>query len=72
MSASPVTAPAPTGPARLVGFLRGDESRPAWLGFGGAVLLALGGLGAGSTRQHDPVLESLHLSWLRGSGWAGG
>ena len=25
----------------------------------------MGGLGAGSTRQHDPLLESLHLSWLR-------
>jgi alpha-1,6-mannosyltransferase len=65
MSASPVIAPAQTGLARLAGFLRGDESRPARLGFGGAVLLAIGGLGAGSTRQHDPVLESLHLSWLR-------
>ena len=28
-------------------------------------MITLGGLGAGSTRQHDPVLESLHLSWLR-------
>ena len=25
----------------------------------------LGGLGAGSTRQHDPLLESIHMSWLR-------
>ncbi len=25
----------------------------------------MGGLGAGSTKQHDPLLESLHLSWLR-------
>jgi alpha-1,6-mannosyltransferase len=29
------------------------------------VLIAAGGLGAGSTRLHDPLLESLHLSWLR-------
>jgi alpha-1,6-mannosyltransferase len=29
------------------------------------VLITLGGLGAGSTRQHDPLLESIHLSWLR-------
>jgi alpha-1,6-mannosyltransferase len=28
-------------------------------------LITLGGLGAGSTRLHDPLLESLHLSWLR-------
>ena len=35
------------------------------MGFTGAVLVAVGGLGAGSTRQHDPVLESIHLSWLR-------
>jgi alpha-1,6-mannosyltransferase len=25
----------------------------------------MGGLGAGSTKQHDPLLETLHLSWLR-------
>ena len=29
------------------------------------MLITLGGLGAGSTRLHDPLLESLHLSWLR-------
>ncbi len=63
MSAAPITASAQT--SRLMTFVRSDESRPARLGFGGAVLLALGGLGAGSTRQHDPVLEWLHLSWLR-------
>ncbi|MBU3705800.1 MAG: alpha-(1-_6)-mannopyranosyltransferase A [Mycobacterium sp.] len=63
MSASPrITAAGVTG---LVAFARGDEGRPALLGFVGAVLLALGGLGAGSTRQHDPVLEATHLSWLR-------
>ena len=28
-------------------------------------MIATGGLGAGSTRLHDPLLESLHLSWLR-------
>ena len=41
------------------------EARPALLGFLGAVLITVGGLGAGSTRLHDPLLESLHLSWLR-------
>ena len=29
------------------------------------MLITVGGLGAGSTRLHDPLLESLHLSWLR-------
>ncbi len=35
------------------------------LGCLGAVLITAGGLGAGSTKQHDPLLESLHLSWMR-------
>ncbi len=56
---------APGALARLVAFGRSDEGRPALLGFTGAILIALGGLGAGSTRQHDPLLESLHLSWFR-------
>ncbi|MDH6245944.1 alpha-(1-_6)-mannopyranosyltransferase A [Mycobacterium sp. OTB74] len=51
--------------ARLSTFGRSPEGRPALLGFAGAVLITLGGLGAGSTRLHDPLLESLHLSWLR-------
>lgn len=42
-----------------------DVSRPAKLGLLGSVLITLGGLGAGSTRQHDPLLESIHMSWLR-------
>ena len=50
---------------RLIAFGRSDEGRPALLGFAGAILIALGGLGAGSTRQHDPLLESMHLSWFR-------
>lgn len=50
---------------RLVSFARSEDSQPAWLGLLGATLIALGGLGAGSTRQHDPVLEALHVSWLR-------
>jgi alpha-1,6-mannosyltransferase len=52
-------------PGRLLAFARSDESRPARLGLAGATLIAVGGLGAGSTRQHDPMLESLRLSWLR-------
>ncbi|MCI4675413.1 alpha-(1-_6)-mannopyranosyltransferase A [Candidatus Mycolicibacterium alkanivorans] len=65
-STAPTTpTPAPTGLARLTAFASGNDGRPALLGFLGAVLITLGGLGAGSTRQHDPLLESLHLSWLR-------
>lgn len=50
---------------RLTAFARSDEGRPARLGFLGAVLITVGGLGAGSTQLHDSTLESLHLSWLR-------
>ena len=59
-------------PARLRSHLRdlklfalSPEGRPALLGALGAALIAAGGLGAGSTRVNDPVLESMHLSWLR-------
>src|SRR5690348_14033854 len=51
--------------SRLVGFAIAPQGAQARLGFLGAVLLTIGGLGAGSTRLHDPLLESLHLSWLR-------
>ncbi len=64
MSAAPISA-TQTPLSRLFSFARGDDGRPAVLGFAGAALIALGGLGAGSTRQHDPLLESLRLSWLR-------
>jgi alpha-1,6-mannosyltransferase len=53
------------GVSRLISFAASPEARPALLGFLGACLITLGGLGAGSTRQHDPLLESLHVSWLR-------
>lgn len=53
------------GPARLAAFARSDDARPAWSGFGGAALITVGGLGAGSTQLHDPLLEAVHLSWLR-------
>ncbi|MDT5076605.1 MAG: alpha,6-mannosyltransferase, partial [Mycobacterium sp.] len=49
----------------LQSFATAEEGRPALLGFLGAALITLGGLGAGSTRLHDPLLESLHLSWMR-------
>ncbi|MBI3212429.1 MAG: alpha-(1-_6)-mannopyranosyltransferase A [Mycobacterium sp.] len=50
---------------RLRLFAGSDAGRPALLGCLGALLITAGGLGAGSTRLHDPVLESAHLSWLR-------
>src|ERR1700727_1982426 len=71
-----MSTPAPTPTARPGGAVAGQfsrlreftaapEARPALQGFLGAVLITAGGLGAGSTKQHDPLLESLHLSWLR-------
>ncbi|MGE5696325.1 MAG: alpha-(1-_6)-mannopyranosyltransferase A [Candidatus Sericytochromatia bacterium] len=50
---------------RLAAFVASRDGRPALLGFLGALTIAAGALGAGSTRLHDPVLETLHLSWLR-------
>ena len=67
--ASVSTAGSATGQAqhfsRLREFIAAAEGRPALLGCLGAVLITTGGLGAGSTKQHDPLLESLHLSWMR-------
>ena len=57
--------PRPPAWRALASFIAADEGRPALLGFLGAALITLGGLGAGSTRLHDPLLESMHLSWLR-------
>lgn len=64
---SPTVKNHPRAPqlSRLLAFTAGPESQPAKLGFLGAMLITMGGLGAGSTRQHDPLLESIHLSWLR-------
>ncbi|WP_067973948.1 alpha-(1-_6)-mannopyranosyltransferase A [Mycolicibacter icosiumassiliensis] len=61
-SASSDTA---SGLSRLRQFAAGEQAGAAWLGCLGALLITLGGLGAGSTRIQDPVLDSLHLSWLR-------
>jgi alpha-1,6-mannosyltransferase len=58
-------AAAPQHLSRLREFASTTEGRPALLGCLGAALITMGGLGAGSTKQHDPLLESLHLSWLR-------
>ena len=51
--------------SRFTAFATSPQAQPARLGCLGAVLITAGGLGAGSTRLHDPLLESLHLSWLR-------
>ncbi|GAB7143699.1 alpha-(1-_6)-mannopyranosyltransferase A [Mycobacterium riyadhense] len=51
--------------SRIRGFATSADGGPAWLGLLGALLITAGGLGAGSTRQHDPLLESIHMSWLR-------
>jgi alpha-1,6-mannosyltransferase len=56
---------APQRLSRLRDFATTTEGRPALLGCLGAALVTMGGLGAGSTKQHDPLLETLHLSWLR-------
>lgn len=59
------TTSTPTVGQRLGAFVTAPEGRPALLGFAGSTLITLGGLGAGSTRLHDPLLESAQLSWLR-------
>lgn len=65
-SKTPNSAEPATGPlARLREFLASEVSRPALLGFLASTMIAFGGLGAGSTRLHDPLLEAMHLSWLR-------
>ena len=56
---------APQRLSRLREFATTTEGRPALLGCLGAALITMGGLGAGSTKQHDPLLETLHWSWLR-------
>ena len=64
----PATTSATAAPqrlSRLREFATTTEGRPALLGCLGAALITMGGLGAGSTKQHDPLLETLHLSWLR-------
>lgn len=65
---SDTPATEPTGGGRisqLRAFAAAEQSRPAKLGMLGSLLISLGGLGAGSIRQHDPLLESIHMSWLR-------
>ncbi|MFI6778357.1 alpha-(1-_6)-mannopyranosyltransferase A [Nocardia sp. NPDC050412] len=46
-------------------FARSPEGHSALLGFFGALMITFGGFGAGSVRKRDPLLEAIHLSWLR-------
>jgi alpha-1,6-mannosyltransferase len=50
---------------RLRDLIASRDGRPAVLGCLGALLITAGSPGAGGTRIHDPVLDNLHLSWLR-------
>ncbi|MGE2833488.1 alpha-(1-_6)-mannopyranosyltransferase A [Mycobacterium sp. SMC-4] len=50
---------------RLHAFALSPAGRPALVGALGAAMITAGGVGSGSTRLHDPLLESMHLSWLR-------
>lgn len=58
-----------TAEERRLGSLRvffgQPQGRAALLGIAGALILVVGGLGAGSRRVHDPLLEQANLSWLR-------
>ncbi|MFD3747577.1 alpha-(1-_6)-mannopyranosyltransferase A [Nocardia sp. NPDC058633] len=52
-------------------FVRSPEGHAALMGFFGAMMITFGGFGAGAVRKRDPLLEALHLSWLRfGHGYA--
>jgi len=51
--------------SQLREFATAPEAGPAKLGLLGSLLITIGGLGAGSTKPHDPLLEALHLSWMR-------
>lgn len=51
--------------SQLREFITATDGRPALQGCLGAALITAGGLGAGSTKLHDPLLELVHLSWLR-------
>lgn len=50
---------------RFGNFVRSPEGHAAVLGVIGAVCITFGGFGAGSVRRRDPLLEAMHLSWLR-------
>ncbi|SEL75504.1 alpha-(1-_6)-mannopyranosyltransferase A [Rhodococcus maanshanensis] len=49
----------------VAGFARSEAGHAAILGLVGASMITFGGFGSGSVRREDPLLEALHLSWLR-------
>lgn len=59
------TAPRPSRRTATGNFLRSPEGKAAVLGVVGAICITFGGFGAGSVRRRDPLLEEMHLSWLR-------
>ncbi|KXF51612.1 hypothetical protein AXA44_14230 [Rhodococcus sp. SC4] len=63
--AAATTTPQRSWPQTTADFLRSPEGHAAILGFAGAVMMTFGGFGAGSVRREDPLLEAMHLSWLR-------
>ncbi|MBY6366692.1 alpha-(1-_6)-mannopyranosyltransferase A [Rhodococcoides corynebacterioides] len=54
-----------TDPSGVRGFLSGAAGRATLVGFAGAALITFGGFGSGAVRRRDPLLEEMHLSWLR-------
>src|SRR5699024_8276787 len=59
-------APRPAAYAkRLAAFLRRGPGRLALPGLAGAVIMVVGGFGAGALRRQDPLLDSVFLSWMR-------
>ncbi|KZE98585.1 MAG: alpha-(1-_6)-mannopyranosyltransferase A [Rhodococcus sp. (in: high G+C Gram-positive bacteria)] len=64
-TASPSAEPSRSSVRHLSLFLRSPEGHAAVLGMVGAALITFGGFGAGSVRRQDPLLEAMHLSWLR-------
>lgn len=64
-TAVPVAADTPSRVRVAAEFFRSAEGYAALQGFAGSVMVTFGGLGAGSTRRQDPLLEEAHLSWLR-------
>ncbi|MBL1078370.1 alpha-(1-_6)-mannopyranosyltransferase A [Nocardia sp. 2] len=75
-NSAPVVARAPRSRFRdwirtSADFARSPEGHQALSGFLGAIMITFGGFGAGATRVHDPLMEALHLSWMRfGHGYA--
>ena len=46
-------------------FTAGPAGRASFMGLAGAFFIMFGGFGSGAVRRRDPLLEAMHLSWLR-------